>query len=151
MFCIFVKVSRPVISCMSVGVPEGALIVRFPVANVELKTKSSLVSALGVRLVVFGGNIRTLLTTLLLVKVTIAAFFVASEVLSTLDSPTSDFTSPVGLVMTGEVKVLLVNVATAAFLVISDVLSTLLRPTSDFTSPVGLLITGLVRVFNVKT
>src|SRR5574343_241555 len=47
----------------------------------------------------------------LLVKVAVAAFFVASEVLSTLPRPTSDLVIPVGVLITGEVRVLLVKVS----------------------------------------
>lgn len=65
----------------------------------------------------------------LFVRVAVAEFFVASLVLSTFDSPTSHFTMPVGVVMTGEVRVLFVRVATALFLVASEVLSTSERPT----------------------
>jgi hypothetical protein len=46
----------------------------------------------------------------LLVSVAEALFFVASDVLSTLPSPTSAFTRPDGLVIVGLVSVLLVNV-----------------------------------------
>jgi hypothetical protein len=45
----------------------------------------------------------------LFVNVAVAAFLVASLVLSTFPKPTSPFTIPVGELMTGEVNVLLTN------------------------------------------
>jgi hypothetical protein len=50
----------------------------------------------------------------LLVRVTAAEFFVASDVLSTLPRPTSVFVIPVGVLMTGEVNVLFVRVSVVA-------------------------------------
>jgi hypothetical protein len=47
----------------------------------------------------------------LLVNIAVAEFFVASLVLSTLPSPTSHFTIPVGLFISGLVSVLLVRVS----------------------------------------
>lgn len=48
-------------------------------------------------------------------RVAVALFFVESEVLSTLPRPTSPFTIPVGVFITGEVRVLLVRVSVVAF------------------------------------
>ena len=56
------------------------------------------------------GAFITGLVSVLLVRVAVAEFLVASEVLSTLPSPTSPFTIPVGVVTAGEVKVLFVSV-----------------------------------------
>ena len=55
----------------------------------------------------------TLSVTLLFVNVTVAEFFVASLVLSTFHNQTSHFTIPVGVFITGEVKVLFVSVCVA--------------------------------------
>lgn len=60
-------------------------------------------------------TVSTLFVTRLFVSVTVALFFVASEVLSTLPRPTSPFTIPVGVFITGEVRVLLVRVSVVAF------------------------------------
>jgi hypothetical protein len=49
----------------------------------------------------------------LLVRVAVAAFLVASEVLSTFPRPTSDLVIPVGVVIDGLVRVLLVRVCEA--------------------------------------
>ena len=49
--------------------------------------------------------------------------FKASEVLSTFDKPTSDFTIPVGVLITGLVKVLFVNVSVPANVAIVALLS----------------------------
>ena len=78
------------------------------------------------------GVVRTGEVRVLFVRVAVALFFVASEVLSTFPSPTSPFTIPVGVVITGLVSVLLVSVATALFFVESLVLSTLESPTCAF-------------------
>ena len=51
------------------------------------------------------GSVRVLFA-----SVAVAAFFVASDVLSTFPSPTSPLTIPVGVLMTGLVRVLLVSV-----------------------------------------
>src|ERR1035437_6621067 len=48
------------------------------------------------------------------VRVAVAARSVAFEVLFTLPSPTSDATIPVGVLITGEVRVLLVRVSVVA-------------------------------------
>lgn len=56
------------------------------------------------------GVVRTGLVSVLLVRVTVAAFLVMSLVLSTAERPTSVLVIPVGVLITGLVKVLLVSV-----------------------------------------
>lgn len=51
----------------------------------------------------------------LFVRVALALFFVASLVLSTFHRPTSHLTIPVGVFITGEVRVLFVRVSVVAF------------------------------------
>jgi hypothetical protein len=91
--------------------PEIDLLVR--VSVVARPTKVSVevgrVSVPVFEIVLMIGEVRVLF-----VSVATAAFFVASDVLSTLPRPTSPLTMPVGVVMAGEVSVLFVSVSVVA-------------------------------------
>jgi hypothetical protein len=94
-------------TCHSVGVQVGAANVAFTASAVTVNT--SVVSQAGVG-VAEEAIVLTLSVILLLVRVAVALFLVASLVLSTLPNQTSAFTIPVGVLITGDVRVLLVSV-----------------------------------------
>lgn len=88
----------------ALGVPERLVVIEVIAVASPVKLATSVLSVLIVGVAPGAFTVTTRFVIRLLVSVTVAAFLVASEVLSTLPNPTSPLTIPVGVAIAGEVK-----------------------------------------------